>query len=65
MAPLCISTGLEVGGALGLVAQEEKQAGGPQIPGDQQVLSRGCPRPSIWGLFSAGVVGTLLHVGEW
>lgn len=65
MALLCISTGLEVGGALGLVAQEGKQAGGPQIPGDQQVLSRGCPRPSIWGLFSAGVVGTLLHVGEW
>lgn len=65
MALLCIRTGLEVGGALGLVTQEGKQAGGPPIPGDQQVLSRGYSRPSIQGLFSAEVVGTLLHVGEW
>lgn len=64
MSVLCMPTGLEVGGALGLVTQEEKQVGGPPIPGDQRVLSRGCCRPSIWGLFSADVVGTLLHVGE-
>ena len=64
MSLLCIPTGLEVGGALGLVTHEEKQAGGTPIPGDQQVLSRGCCRSSIRELFSADVVGTLLHVGE-
>lgn len=65
MAVLCIPTGLEVGGALGPVTQEGKQASGPPIPGNKQVLSRGCTRPSTRGLFSIDVVGTLLHVGEW